>query len=126
MQENKTIAFLPDRLNREPPVASGMTFSELLSVISLSASIGFVIGLVAMVVFSITWAIIPSCMVICGLIGLKVGGIGISRLKRGKPEAWFERYMAYRLNPKAFITEQQYWGIHRIYSAPKRKMKRKK
>lgn len=102
-------------------MASGLTFAELLSVISLSASTGFVIGLVAMVVFSITWAIIPSCMVICGFIGLKVGGIAISRLKRGKPEAWFERYMAYRLNPKAFITKQQHWGIHRIYSAPKRK-----
>ncbi|VEJ09388.1 TIGR03750 family conjugal transfer protein [Actinobacillus delphinicola] len=121
MQDNKTILFLPDRLNRKPPVVSGMTFTELMSVIGISAIIGLFLGLLVIFVFHITWAVVPTVMVIFALIGLKFGGSLIARLKRGKPETWLERYVAYRLNPSAFITKEQHWGIHRIYSTSKRK-----
>lgn len=112
-QQNETIGFMPERINRRPSVYRGMTFAELLLVMSGGAGIGAVIGIIVMFLFDIGWAIIPTTMGICGWLGTRMGGFYISRLKRGKPESWFERYIELKRSPSAFITTDQVWAIRR-------------
>lgn len=108
-----TIPFIPDRLNRKPPVYRGMTFYELLLMIVIGSSSGGVIGMAIMLILNISWASIPIGMLIVGVIAVRFGGFYISRLKRGRPEAWLERYVELRLHPSKFIHRDHDWSIRR-------------
>ena len=121
---NQNINWTPDRLNRQPTVYRGMTFVELLIVILIGAAIGAVVGLIVMIIVNLGWYSIPAGMLVFGVLSVRFGGIYISRLKRGKPETWFEQYIEFRLAPGKLITQEQLWGIHRTLRA-KNKSKRK-
>ncbi|WP_101776037.1 TIGR03750 family conjugal transfer protein [Pasteurella oralis] len=108
-----TITFLPERLNRFPTVYRGMTFYELMIVMIVGALIGSVVGLIVMLLFNLGWYSIFAAMVGMSILSVRFGGITISRLKRGKPDTWLERYIEYKKNPTRFITQQQYWSIKR-------------
>lgn len=113
---SETIIFLPDRLNRHPPVYRGMTFHELVIVMLIGASIGGIIGILIMLLFNIGWYVIFMGMLVFGVISVRFGGFYISRLKRGKPDTWIARYIELKRNPSAFIIseQKQYWSIKRI------------
>ena len=115
MSADEEIAFLPDRLNRPPPVFLGLSDVELRMA-----------GLVNLAVW------IPACAALAALAGQAVLGIGagalaagggiwmtarlLRRLKRGRPEgyhadaarAWLEDR---GLKPRTMLRESAVWDI---------------
>ncbi|QPB42849.1 TIGR03750 family conjugal transfer protein [Rodentibacter haemolyticus] len=115
MQEhsNSTIQFIPERINRQPTVFRGMTMSELFIVVAIGAVIGGVIGGFFVLLFNLGLYIILLGMGIVGYLSIRIGGMYISRLKRGRPDTWFERFIEFKRSPSKFVTEASYWSIHR-------------
>ncbi|MGQ9444980.1 TIGR03750 family conjugal transfer protein [[Pasteurella] aerogenes] len=111
--QQKSISFIPERLNRQPTVYRGLTFSELLIVISGGAMIGALVGILIMLFFGADWYVIFMGMLAFGWLSLRFGGFYISRLKRGKPDTWLERYVEFKRSPSKFITQNTYWSIKR-------------
>lgn len=96
-----TIDFLPDRLNREPVVFRGMTASELF--ISLCA--GLLCGLIAGIFPSLlsgVWALLPTAALAGAALAILVGGRYLTRLKRGRPDAWLYQSLDARLARHGF------------------------
>lgn len=89
---NNDIKMLPDRLNRMPVVYNGMTVRELLLMAGFGAIIGGLLGIILFIVFG-RWVLIPSAIVFIPLPTIFLAGKKISKLKRGKPETWFARYI---------------------------------
>ncbi|MCI5764581.1 TIGR03750 family conjugal transfer protein [Actinobacillus porcinus] len=116
MQEqssNVEILFIPERLNKAPSVYRGMTLIELMIVAGIGVCIGAVLGILTMFLFNLDWAMIPTGMLVFGFISIRFGGFALSRLKRGKPEAWLARYLEFRFFSSRFITKSDYWSIKR-------------
>ena len=115
MQEHShsTVTFIPDRINRSPTVYRGMTMVELFIVAFMGAAVGAVIGLMTVLLFGLGLYIIPAFALLLGWSCIRFGGNSISRLKRGKPDTWFERYIELKRKPSKFITEETHWSIHR-------------
>ncbi|QIA76788.1 TIGR03750 family conjugal transfer protein [Rodentibacter caecimuris] len=115
MQEHShsTITFLPERINRSPTVFRGMTMTEIFVVAGIGAVVGVVIGLLVVLLFGLGLYIIPLVALLLGWVSIRFGGGYIARLKRGKPDAWFERYIQFKRSPSKFITEETHWSIHR-------------
>lgn len=115
MQERQTatIYFIPERLNRRPAVYRGMTFFELLLVIGMGSLAGALVGIVVMLLFGIDWYAIFMGMLALGWLAVRLGGTIISRLKRGKPDTWLDRYIELKRSPSQFITYQGFWAIKR-------------
>ncbi len=109
----ETIAFIPERLNRRPAVFRGMTFIELILVMFIGAVIGALLGLLMILLFPVDWYAIPMGMLAIGYLSMRFGGAYISRLKRGKPDTWLERYVELKKSPSRFITTNTYWSIKR-------------
>lgn len=117
-----TISFIPERLNRRPAVFRGMTFFELALVIAIGAGVGAVLGVLVIFVFRIDWYAIPMGMLVIGFLSTRFGGAYISRLKRGKPDTWLDRFVEFKMSPSKFITTSHHWSIKRT---AKRKAKTK-
>lgn len=109
----ETIAFIPERLNRRPAVFRGMTFIELILVMFIGAVIGALLGLLMILLFPVDWYAIPMGMLAIGYLSMRFGGAYISRLKRGKPDTWLERYVELKKSSSRFITTNTYWSIKR-------------
>lgn len=109
---SETVAFIPERLNKQPAVYRGMTISELFIVATLGVVLGMFVGIITMLFYP-NWIMIPTCMVIVGFLGIRFGGFYISRLKRGKPDTWLERFVEFKRSPSRFITSENYWSIKR-------------
>ncbi|MDU8924314.1 TIGR03750 family conjugal transfer protein [Pasteurellaceae bacterium LIM206] len=112
-QLQQTITFIPDRLNRPPVVTRGMTMSELILAIITGAGIGAVSGVFVMLITGLDWYAIPVGMLIFGWLATKIGGFYISRLKRGKPDTWLDRFVDFKLHPSRFIVADDIWAIKR-------------
>ncbi len=115
-ENEKTIAFLPTRLNREATVFGGMTVSEF----GISAVIGFVVGLIiGLLLWILTgyWLLIPALAMLCCIITVLVGKSVIAALKRGKPEAYLNRLIEYKfdelLMSHKFIRREGVWSMKR-------------
>lgn len=119
-----TITFIPDRLNRRPIVTKGMTMSELVLAIITGAGIGAVMGVLVMLITGLDWYSIPAGMLIFGWFATKVGGFYISRLKRGKPDTWLDRFVDFKLHPSKFITTDTIWSIKRTPKIQKNRGKK--
>ena len=110
---NLTIQFIPERLNRKPSVYRGMTIYELFISVIVGIAVGCLLGVFIMLITGISWPVIPTVMLIFGFIAVQFGGFYISRLKRGKPETWLERYVELKLHPSKFILQHHDWSIRR-------------
>ncbi len=115
-QQNTTIGFIPERINRRPVVTRGMTFFELVIVLITGAIVGAFVGLLVMILFGLGWFIITVGMLIFGFLFLRFGGFYISRLKRGKPDSWLDRWVEFKLSSSKFITQDYVWSIKRIFN----------
>lgn len=111
-QVSETITFIPERLNKQPSVYRGMTISELFIVAAIGVGIGMLIGIITMLFYP-NWVMIPTCMVIMGFLSIRFGGLYVSRLKRGKPDTWLERFVEFKRSPSRFITSENYWSLKR-------------
>ena len=117
----ETISFIPERLNRRPAVFRGMTFFELILMMCIGASLGAVFGVLVILIFPVDWYAIPMGMLAVGYLSIRFGGAYISRLKRGKPDTWLDRFVEFKTRPSNFITTSQYWSIKRTVKKAKRK-----
>lgn len=92
-EQDKTIPFLPTRLNREATVFGGMTVSEF----GISAGLGFVFGLVIGLIFWVLtdfWLFIPAMAMLLCIVTILIGKGIVAAIKRGKPEAYLMRINA--------------------------------
>ncbi|HDX0990427.1 TPA: TIGR03750 family conjugal transfer protein [Pasteurella multocida] len=112
----KTISFLPSRLNREATVFGGMTVSEF----GLSAAIGFVMGLIiGLLLWILTdwWLLIPALAMLLCILTVLIGKGIVATLKRGKPEAYLNRKIEEKLDEilmgNKFIRREGAWSIRR-------------
>lgn len=91
-----TVAFLPNRLNRQPVIVRGLTADELWVTAGLSAIAGLLIGIpFAFALRSLATA--PACIVATVAFGIFAGGSVIRRLKRGRPDTWVYRALEWQL-----------------------------
>lgn len=112
----KTISFLPSRLNREATVFGGMTVSEF----GISAAIGFVTGLIiGLLLWILTdwWLLIPALAMLLCILTVLIGKGIVAALKRGKPEAYLNRKIEEKFDEmlmgNKFIRREGTWSIRR-------------
>ncbi|MFT0140841.1 TIGR03750 family conjugal transfer protein [Alcanivoracaceae bacterium MT1] len=119
-----TITFVPGRLNQAPVVFRGMTGREVVLVGVAGFILFLPIGLLG------GWltgkpAVIPTAMFAGVALMLWFGGAVLRRLRRGKPETWLYRRLAWRLalrgfNQWDFITRSATYST-RNYQARRRR-----
>ena len=114
-----TVTFLPERLNKFPVVLRGLTSDELIATFIAGLIIGAVIGVVIFVVVGKAY-LIPSAMIAFTGVALFVTSTTLRRAKRNKPDTWFYRKIQwvaqfgwnFKLG-KALIIRSGYWSIRR-------------
>ncbi|AXL70966.1 TIGR03750 family conjugal transfer protein [Pseudomonas aeruginosa] len=120
---DRTVQFLPHRLNRHPVVVRGLTANELWVCAGLSGLLGLASG-VALALMLATIAIVPTAILLAVSAGIFIGGGALRRLKRGRPETWLYRHLqwwiALHLPPLAtltdghrLVTRSGYWNTRR-------------
>lgn len=127
MSDNKldhNIHMLPDKLNRIPVVYKGMTVHELLMMVGVGCVIGLVVGLILFILFG-KWVLIVSAIVFMPLPTLFFGGNRVAKLKRGKPDTWFARYVGLFWAKKGFNGHKLIFNNQPFIVRRKRKVKRK-
>ncbi|MDN8600304.1 TIGR03750 family conjugal transfer protein [Citrobacter sp. S2-9] len=112
-----TIAFLPDRLNREPVVFRGMTTTELFIALSSGLLAGLLCGIFPAVVLGV-WALIPTGALTGAALAVLAGGRWLARLKRGRPDTWLYQMLEARLARRGFgnsrlVQRAAVWSIRR-------------
>ena len=91
-----TVAFLPNRLNRQPVIVRGLTADELWITVGLSAVAGIVLGVpLAWLTRSIATA--PTTIMASIATGIFAGGTLVRRQKRGRPDTWLYRQWQWSL-----------------------------
>ncbi len=91
-----TLAFLPERLNRDPAVLRGLTNNEMWLALGTGAVIGLVLGVpLAIAVSSI--AVAPTSMIGGMAVVLFASGTLLRRAKRARPETWLYRKLEWIL-----------------------------
>ncbi|OOF57506.1 TIGR03750 family conjugal transfer protein [Rodentibacter genomosp. 2] len=115
-EQDKTIPFLPTRLNREATVFGGMTVSEF----GISAGLGFVFGLVIGLIFWVLtdfWLLIPAMAMLLCIVTILIGKGIVAAIKRGKPEAYLNRLIEERIDSllggNKFIRRAGFWATRR-------------
>ncbi|HHF4335571.1 TIGR03750 family conjugal transfer protein [Haemophilus influenzae] len=116
LEQDKTIPFLPTRLNREATVFGGMTVSEF----GISAGLGFVFGLVIGLIFWVLtdfWLLIPAMAMLLCIVTILIGKGIVAAIKRGKPEAYLNRLIEERIDSllggNKFIRREGFWATRR-------------
>lgn len=121
--QDRTVAFLPHRLNRQPVVVRGLTADELWICASVSGALGLLTSMPLAYALS-TVAIVPTIAVTAIATGIFVGGGALRRLKRGRPETWLYRQLQWRLVSRLpalsrplgghrLVTRSGYWTVRR-------------
>lgn len=115
-EQDKTIPFLPTRLNREATVFGGMTVSEF----GISAGLGFVFGLVIGLIFWVLtdfWLLIPAMAMLLCIVTILIGKGIVAAIKRDKPEAYLNRLIEERIDSllggNKFIRREGFWATRR-------------
>ncbi|MFC1083038.1 TIGR03750 family conjugal transfer protein [Pasteurella multocida] len=115
-EQDKTIPFLPTRLNREATVFGGMTVSEF----GISAGLGFVFGLVIGLIFWVLtdfWLLIPAMAMLLCIVTILIGKGIVAAIKRGKPETYLNRLIEERIDSllggNKFIRREGFWATRR-------------
>lgn len=115
-EQDKTIPFLPTRLNREATVFGGMTVSEF----GISAGLGFAFGLVIGLIFWVLtdfWLLIPAMAMLLCIVTILIGKGIVAAIKRGKPEAYLNRLIEERIDSllggNKFIRREGFWATRR-------------
>ncbi|TYG35298.1 TIGR03750 family conjugal transfer protein [Lonepinella koalarum] len=116
MAVEEDITFLPSRLNREATVYGGMTVSEF----GISAVIGFAFGLIiGLLLWVLTgfWLLIPALAMLLCILTVLVGKGIVAKMKRGKPEAYLNRLIEFKLDNLLsggrFIDRDGFWATRR-------------
>ncbi|GFE79160.1 hypothetical protein GCM10011487_11600 [Steroidobacter agaridevorans] len=123
LEPRDRVTFLPHRLNRQPTVVRGLTADELWITVTLSATVGLLIGVpLAWIAHSI--ALAPTVIAVSMAVGVFAGGGVLRRHKRGRPDTWLYRQMQWRIRRRVpalsryvgaseLIDRSGYWSIRR-------------
>ena len=108
-----TITFLPSRLNQAPVVFRGMTGRE----VALAAGTGFAMGLTpgTVAAFAFGIAMVPTCGALGAGAVVWFGGGVLRRLRRGRPETWLYRRIAWSLALRGFASRHRFITQSAIY-----------
>lgn len=123
MRDNK-IDMLPDRLNRIPVVYKGMSINELLLLAGVGSVIGLGVGLILFIVSGM-WVLIVSMVIFMPLPMIFIGGNRIAKLKRGRPDTWFARYIDLLMAKQGFNSNKLIFNDDPFIIRRKEKVKRK-
>ncbi|WP_349571095.1 TIGR03750 family conjugal transfer protein [Azotobacter salinestris] len=118
-----TMAFLPNRLNRQPVIVMGLTADEMWLTSALGAALGLALGITLAILFG-SVALVATCIATVTALGLLLGGRLLRRLKRGRPDTWLYRQMQWAMTLRwpwlspwigglALITRSGFWTTHR-------------
>ncbi|HAV1831770.1 TPA: TIGR03750 family conjugal transfer protein [Enterobacter hormaechei subsp. steigerwaltii] len=113
----QTIAFLPDRLNREPVVFRGMTTTEMFMALACGLLAGLIAG-IALALLMSAWALIPTGALVGAALTVLAGGRWLAGLKRGRPDTWLYRKLSARLAQYGFgdpklVQQSAVWVVRR-------------
>jgi len=123
-RSDRTVTFLPHRLNRQPVIVRGLTANELWITVGLSAAGGLALGM-AVAALTHRIAVVPTVIVVSIAAGVFTGGGLLRRQKRGRPDTWLYRHIqwwSYRRAPRVcaylgapdFITRSGVWTTRRL------------
>ena len=90
------MAFLPNRLNRQPIIVRGLTADELWITAAVSGAAGLALG-IPLAVWSRSFATAPALIVAAVATGVILGGGLLRRKKRGRPDTWLYRALQWQL-----------------------------
>ncbi|WP_437884525.1 TIGR03750 family conjugal transfer protein [Pseudomonas sp. LRF_L74] len=96
-----TLAFLPERLNRDPDVLRGLTNDEMWAALAVGAAFGFVLGIPLAIVISIAMA--PTTIIASMAVSLFTSGNLLRNFKRARPEMWLYRQVQWVLQSQLHI-----------------------
>lgn len=120
--EEGTVIFLPERLNKFPVVLRGLTSDELIGTFITGIIVGAIIGTTIFMLTGKAYLIPLSMMFVTG-IALFVISSTLRRAKRNKPDTWFYRTVQWRAQFKwgyklgrSLIIRSGYWTIRRTES----------
>lgn len=119
------MAFLPNRLNRQPVIVRGLTADELWMTVGLFAAAGLLVG-IPLAVVTRSFATAPALIVASVALGVFGGGGIIRRYKRGRPDTWLYRALEWqfcvrfprlsmRLGLGPLITRCGHWTVRRSH-----------
>ncbi|KAF0804390.1 TIGR03750 family conjugal transfer protein [Alloalcanivorax xenomutans] len=108
-----TITFLPSRLNQAPVVFRGMTGREVALAAGAGVAVGLIPGIVA--AFALGIAMVPTCGALGAGAVVWFGGGVLRRLRRGRPETWLYRRIAWSLALRGFASRHRFITQSAIY-----------
>lgn len=123
-RDDATVTFLPNRLNRQPVIVRGLTTDELWITVGICGGVGLLLG-IAFAVMTSTIAMAPTTIMVCIALGVFLGGSVLRRQKRGRPDTWLDRQIAWKVSlhlpalapyfsPEPLITRSGYWTTRRV------------
>lgn len=95
-RRERTVTFLPHRLNRQPVIVRGLTADELWITVGSSAAFGLAFG-VALAFVTKSLPVAPTMIALFIALGIFVGGGFLRRHKRGRPDTWLYRHLQWRI-----------------------------
>ncbi|MEW8048425.1 MAG: DUF3487 family protein [Candidatus Thiodiazotropha sp.] len=99
-------------IDTEPVLFLGCSSSEILTLAGLGFVIGLMIGgLIAL--FVGIWLLVLPFLILIPVIAIYYGGKRLGKAKEGKPNGYFDRLIAHRLNMiglrNALVVRAGYW-----------------
>lgn len=122
MHEHDPIAFLPDRLDREPVIFRGLTHTELFFLAQAGALVWFPLAL--LVCWCLGAAVFGLALgLVMTLATVMLGGSWLQRRKRGRPDGWFSQRIRIWLQDRGWVNygfrrHSGYWDIRRRRRCP--------
>lgn len=114
----ETITFLPERLNRPPVVFRGLTNDELIGSFFIGMIIGLIVGIIVYLVVG-NVALIPTMLIVGTAITVILTSSILRKAKRNKPDTWFYRKVQYSLQNQGLslgrplILRSGCWSVRR-------------
>ncbi|CRM56989.1 TIGR03750 family conjugal transfer protein [Pseudomonas sp. 25 R 14] len=115
---DQTLAFVPERLNRDPAVLRGLTNDEMWIALGSGAFIGLIVG-IPLAIASASIAVAPTSMIASMALVVLAGGTLLRRAKRARPDTWLYRKLEWtlarhwRLGRSHLILHSGVWTVRR-------------
>lgn len=129
--QEETIIFLPERLNKPPVVFRGLTNDELIGTFIVGVILGFLIGVVAYLVIG-NGFLIPLMIIVVTALAIILTSLVLRKAKRNKPDTWFYRQVQFTCQVnglkigQALILRSGCWSVRRAEAFRQKLLKEQK